>query len=158
MQKIYFKKQIKVFIVIKSLVFMMIVFNTGISGKLYSQEMNSEEVKAHMDSVRAKHLERVQLLRKEMLDKHYSQKHLVQSTNNSENTLVINGKLYTSKDSIEIASQDGLHVKSYGKGNNVIVNTNEIESSVIVNQTGNGNKATVSQNNNKPKTTKKENL
>ncbi|MCH7398375.1 curlin repeat-containing protein [Belliella sp. DSM 107340] len=142
---------------LKFLIFMMIVFSTGITSKVYAQESNSEDIKAYADSVRNAHLERAELLKKEIKEKQAAYRAAMKAANSTGNTVVINNKFYTSKDSLQIDTHEGVKVKSMGEGNKIIIDNNGEKSTVIVTQSGNGNSASVSQSTTKPKKANQEN-
>lgn len=126
----------------KLILFMIIVFNTVPSIKGLAQEARHEAMKAKMDSIKEAHLERSAQIKKEIFDRQQAIHERIEKSN-AENTIIINGKTYSAKDSLEMKSYPGIEVKVEGESNSLIIENKGDKNTIIVSQSGQGNKASV---------------
>ncbi|GAB2631212.1 curlin repeat-containing protein [Belliella aquatica] len=130
---------------------MIIVFNTIPASIAQAQSARHDETRARMDSLRNAHIQRADALKKEMLERHQALQERIQKPN-AENVVIINGKVYSAKDSLEIKMQPGMEIEVKGDGNAVIIESKGNNNSVIISQSGSGNKVSVNNNTqNQPK-------
>lgn len=138
----------------KLILFMIIVFNTVSSTIVHAQDARHEAMKAKMDSIKNVHLEKLAQVKKEIFEKQQTIYERIEKSN-AENTIIINEKIYSTKDSIDIKTHSGLEVQVEGEGNTIIIERQGDRNSVIVSQSGKGNTASI--NNTTQKQPKKEN-
>jgi uncharacterized protein YgiM (DUF1202 family) len=144
MQKTFFEKQKKVFIMLKFLIISLIL-SSGIGATVSAQDNKTEELRDYLDSLKAAHVARAELMKKEMMERIAAFRESMQSSQDSTNVVTINGKVYVAKDSLFIKHGEGTDVQVSGNANVVTIESKEGNNTVIVSQSGNGNKASISQ-------------
>jgi hypothetical protein len=153
MQNKRFKKHNKVFVMYRLLILMIIVFNSTFGQPVQAQDSKSESIKAHLDSIKAAHLEKAAQLKSEIMEKQEAYQKAIKDAY-SKNIVIINGQIYYAKDSLDVKLESGAEIHIRGESNQVMIESRGEGNTVKVTQSGKENKVSISQTS--PKQTKKE--
>ncbi|MCH7410367.1 hypothetical protein MM239_13245 [Belliella sp. DSM 111904] len=127
----------------KLILIMIIVFNTATGGAANAQESNTEAATSRIDSLRQAHMARAAKMRQEIMERQAALRKDVASVE-GENIVIIDGEVFTDKDSLEVNREGESEVKVKGNANSVIIE-NKGAGTVSIVQSGSGNSAIVRQ-------------